>query len=492
MSSGDNGGGLVRELNWVHSAAVIVGTMLGAGIFVVTAQAAGIMGPAVPLGFLLGIPIIVTTALVYSVYMSSPLGEHPGGAYVHISRTWDSLYAGYIFMWLKWVSFIGALAVLSIGFGEAMHYFETFTFLSVTNWAIFWVTVFFLLNLWGVDLFGNVQALLTVLLVVILLALALPGLFFVDFGNFSPLFPQELYSDGFLQPVLQGTAALMFSYIGFEALAQTAGETENPRETLPKVFGYSTVFVGVLYMLVAIVVLGAMPWTEVAESSTPLTAAASTYFPLGTAAIVSFGSMLAYATSLNSTFMVPSRILYSFGEDRIVPGFLTDVNERFNTPHVGLGITYVLAVFVLLTSTFNFALLIALAALFMMYTAHSLSALAMPFVNPDLYDQCDLQFKPAILGAVAIVSAISMGVFAWQTLSLNSLGPAVSTVSSGDVVGGLTSSPVLLIIVWAIVGSTIFFGYRAYLRSEGVDTSEMKALHEHDHEEMESKLGTED
>lgn len=490
MSSSNNDSGLVRELNWVHSAAVIVGTMLGAGIFVVTAQAAGIMGPAVPLGFLLGIPIIVTTALVYSVYMSSPLGEHPGGAYVHISRTWNSLYAGYIFMWLKWVSFIGALAVLSIGFGEAMHYFETFTFLSVTNWAIFWVTVFFLLNMWGVDLFGNVQALLTGLLVVILLALALPGLVFVDFGNFSPLFPQDIYGEGYLQPILQGTAALMFSYIGFEALAQTAGETENPRSTLPKVFGYSTVFVGVLYMLVAIVVLGAMPWTEVAESSRPLTAAASTYFPLGTAAIVSFGSMLAYATSLNSTFMVPSRILYSFGEDRVVPGFLTHVNERFNTPDVGLGITYVLAVFVLLTSTFNFALLISLAALFMMYTAHSLSALAMPFVNPSLYDQCDLKFKPAILGLIALVSAISMSVFAWQTLALNSFGPAVSTVLSGDVIGGLTSSPSLLIVVWAVVGSIIFFGYRAYLRSEGVDTSEMKALHEHD--KFDSTVGSED
>lgn len=490
MSSNGNDRGLVRELNWVHSAAVIVGTMLGAGIFVVTASAAGIMGPAVPLGFLIGIPIIVTTALVYSVYMSSPLGEHPGGAYVHISRTWDSLYAGYIFMWLKWVSFIGALAVLSLGFGEAMHYFDFFTFLSVQHWAIFWVTVFFALNLSGIDLFGNVQALLTGILVVILLALAVPGLFFIDPGNFSPLFPQELYGDGFVQPFLQGTAALMFSYIGFEALAQTAGETENPRETLPKVFGYSTVFVGLLYMLVAVVVVGSMPWQEVADSSRPLTAAASTYFPLGTAAIVSFGSMLAYATSLNSTFMVPSRILYSFGEDRIVPEFLTHVNERFHTPDVGLGITYVLAVLVLLTSTFNFALLIALAALFMMYTAHSLSALAMAFVNPGLYDQCDLQFKPTILSAIAIVSAVTMGIFAWQTLSLNSLGPAISTVMSGDVVGGLTSSPALLIIVWAIVGSIFFFGYRAYLRSEGVDTSEMKPLHEHD--EVDPSIRSED
>lgn len=476
MVASNDSSGLKRELNWVHSASVIVGTMLGAGIFVVTAQAAGVMGPAVPLGFLIGIPIIVTTALVYSVYMSSPLGEHPGGAYVHISRTWDSLYGGYIFMWLKWVSFIGAMAVLSLGFGQAMLYFDVLSFLSPQSWAIFWLTVFFLFNILGVDLFGNVQALLTGVLVLILIALAVPGVFFIDPSNFSPLFPQELYGNGFVQPILQGTATLMFSYIGFEALAQTAGETENPRKTLPKVFGYSTVAVGVLYMVVSIVVLGSMPWQQVAESSRPLTAAAQTYFPIGAAAIISFGSMLAYATTLNSALMVPSRILYSFGEDRLVPKALTRLNERFHTPHVGLATTYGLAVVLIYTSTFNFVLLISLAALFLMYTAHSLSALALPFVNEELYEQCELRFKPAILSVIALVSVITMGIFAWQTLSLNTLGPAIQQIVSGNVVDGLTSSPALLIIVWAIVGSAIFFGYRAYLRSAGVDVTQSKDM----------------
>lgn len=478
MSANDEEKELLRELNWVHSAAVIVGTMLGAGIFVVTGQAAGVMGPAVPIGFILGIPIIVTTALVYSVYMSSPLGEHPGGAYVHISRTWNSLFGGYLFMWLKWVSFIGALAVLSIGFGEAMRYFDSFRFLSPNGWAVFWLTVFFLLNIAGVDLFGDVQALLTAVLVVILGVLAVPGLLFVDPINFTPLFPQELYGDGFVDPLLQGTAALMFSYIGFEALAQTAGETENPRKTLPKVFVYSTVFVGVLYTLVAVVVLGTMPWQAVAEAERPLTAAAQTYFPVGTASIVAFGSMLAYATSMNSTFMVPSRILYSFGEDRIVPEVLTHVNDRFHTPDVGLGITYLLTVGVILTSTFNFALLIALAALFLMYTAHSLSVLALPRVNPELYSRCDLRFKPAVLGVIAIVSAVSMGIFAWQTLSLGSVGPALSKVANGNIVAGLTSSAALLIIVWSVIGAVLFFGYRAYLRSEGIEVDDWHELHD--------------
>lgn len=469
MSTSDtDSDGLIRELNWVHSAAVIVGTMIGAGIFVVTAQAAQLMGPAVPLGFVIGIPIIVTTALVYSVYMSSPLGEHPGGAYVHISRTWNSLFAGYIFMWLKWVSFIGALAVLSIGFGEAMHFFEPFTFLGVQGWALTWLTVFFLLNLVGVDVFGNTQAVMTGVLVLILLLIAVPGLAFIDLGNFTPVFPEQLYSGGLFQPFLQGTAALMFSYVGFEALAQTAGETENPRKTLPRVFAYSTLFVGVVYTLVTVVVIGVLGWEAAAGSQTPLTAAASAYFPLGTAGIVAFGSMLAFGTSLNSTFMVPSRILYSFGEDDIVPEFLTHVNERFHTPDIGLAITWVIAVLIIVTGTFQFALYIALAALFLMYVAHSLSALALPWVRPELYEKCDLRFKPWILATIAFVSAAFMAIFAWQTLGLNTLGPAIDTVLAGNVAEGLTQGAALLIVVWTAVGAALFFGYRTYLRRQGV------------------------
>lgn len=467
---------MLRELNWVHSAAVIIGTMLGAGIFVVTASAAGAMGPAVVLGFMAGIPIIVTTALVYSIYMSGPLGEHPGGAYVHISRTWDSLFGGYIFMWLKWVSFIGALAVLSTGFGQAMRVFDMFAFLSVQDWALVWLTIFFGLNLSGVDVFGNAQAAMTIVLVAILLLLGVPGLLFIDPGNFAPMFPDQLYSEGFIAPILTGMSALMFSYIGFESLAQTAGETENPRETLPRVFGYSTVFVGLLYTLVTIVVIGVLGWQGAANSTTPLTAAAENYFPIGTAALVTFGSMLAYATSLNSTFMVPSRILYAFGDDRVVPDLLTHVNDRFNTPDIGLSITWVLSVFILVTGTFEFALLIALAALFLLYVAHSTSALALPWVRPELWEKCDFKVSKPTLVTITLVSILSMAVFAWQTLSLGSLGPAISEVTAGNVVAGLTSSPALLIIVWAIVGTLIFVGYRAYLRSQDVDIDDDEIL----------------
>ncbi|GAA0655714.1 APC family permease [Salarchaeum japonicum] len=452
---------LERNLTSIHSIAVIVGTMIGAGIFVVTGEAAAIMGPAVPLGFLVGVPVVLATAVVYSVYMSGPLGDHPGGAYMHISRTWNSTLVGYVFIWLKTVAFIGAQAVFATGFGNAMGYWPVFDFLGATEWAIVFLTAFYLIHLVGVDVFGRTQAAMTGLLVAILLLLGLPGLLHVDPGNFSPLFPAEKFGSGFVAPFIAGTSAIFFSYIGFESLAQTAGETENPRETLPKVFTGSVLGVGAIYLLVSVVVIGVLPWQDVAASGTPLTDAAATYFPVGTAGIVAVGSILAYATTANSGYVAPSRILYSLGRDELIPDALTHVNDRFGTPDVGLTITWAISVALVATSTFSYALNVSLGALVLMYLAHSLSAVALPHVNPGLYERSNLQLSPAVLAAVGLFSAAAMAVFAWQTLSFGSIADALDLLAAGRVGDALLANNVLLLAAWLLVGLLLYAGYRA-------------------------------
>ncbi|WP_256684058.1 APC family permease [Halococcus qingdaonensis] len=459
-------GRLSRNLSWIHSVAVIVGTMVGAGIFVVTGTAAELMGPAVPLGFLAGLPVVFSTALVYAVFMSGPLGEHPGGAYMHISRTWNSTLAGYVFIWLKVVAFIGAQAVFAIGFGNAIRYWPVFRFLPAEWWAIAFLTVLFVLHLVGVDVFGRAQAILTGLLVAVLLLLGLPGLFQIDPGNFSPLFPGQLYADGLVEPFVAGTSALFFSYIGFESLAQTAGETENPRKTLPRVFAGSVLFIGLLYLLVSVVVLGILPWEQVAGSETPLTDAAATYFPVGTAGIVAVGSLLAYATTANAGYMSPSRILYALGRDRLLPDALTHVNDRFGTPDVGLTLTWGIAVAFVLTSTFSYALSISLAALLFMYIAHALSLVALPHVNPTLYERSGLRFGPVTVAVIGLFSAGSMLVFLSQTISLADLGPAIQQLLAGNVGEALLSSSLLLLGIWLAVGLLVYAGYRLSIDDE--------------------------
>ena len=81
---------LKRDLGKVSGYATIIGILVGAGIFRVTGEAGAIAGSAVPLAYLLFAPIVISTALAYSVFVSTPLGMRPGGAYIHISRTFGN------------------------------------------------------------------------------------------------------------------------------------------------------------------------------------------------------------------------------------------------------------------------------------------------------------------------------------------------------------------------------------------------------------------
>ena len=101
---------LKRDLGKVSGYATIIGILVGAGIFRVTGEAGAIAGSAVPLAYLLFAPIVISTALAYSVFVSTPLGMRPGGAYIHISRTFGNYFLGFIAMWMKLLAFIGAVS----------------------------------------------------------------------------------------------------------------------------------------------------------------------------------------------------------------------------------------------------------------------------------------------------------------------------------------------------------------------------------------------
>jgi APA family basic amino acid/polyamine antiporter len=468
--------GLSRQLNWIHGATIMAGMMIGAGIFVVTGAAAEVMGPAVPFGFLAVIPLIIATALIYSIYMSGPLGEHAGGAYVHISRTWNSLFTGYIVMWVKWIAYAGTIAAIGIDLGGVIHSFNILSALSAQTWTFIAITVLFVINILGVDIYGNAQASLTIPLVLALLLLAIPGLLFININNFDPLFPQELYANGYTDPLLSGIAILLFSYIGFEALAQAGEEIKAPQQTLPKLFVYTSLGVGILYTLVTFVVIGVTGWQTAASVTAPLTAAAQIYFPAGTAVIIALASILAYVTTMNTSYLVPSRLLYAFGKDNIIPSTLAHVNERFNTPDISLIITYIVSVVFVLTATFQFAILITLSAVTLVYFTHSLSGMVFPWLHPELYERSQFKLSPVVCTIIGGISVIAMAVLGWQTLKVRGIEPAVMMVLRGNVIGGFTSNPALMLLVWGITGAAIFFGYRIYLRSQGIKINDEQTI----------------
>lgn len=431
--------GLRRDLGKLQGYATIIGTLVGSGIFVVTGTAGGIAGPGVILAYVILGPIILASTMAYSVYLSTPLGRSPGGAYLHMSRTHGFYFLGYILGWLKWVAFIGALSILSLSLGQYVTVYVP----NVGPQAIAIVTlvVFYLINLVGVKYFGYAQACIFAILVVALAVLIIPGLIAIDGTNLDPFLPFGMNG------VLAVLVPLFFAFLGFESLAQTAGETRNARASLPRVFALGVATAVVLYIVMSLVAFGAVPYDQLAGEQAPMTAAASTYLPAGAAVIVSIGAVAAFITSLNTALLAPGRLLYVMAGDRVVPRFLAHVNERWRTPDVALTISTAVGIFLLSTKTLDYMLDVALQALFLMYGAHSLTMAVLPYVRPELYARARLRAPRWLMAVAGIYSAGWLAYFTYLTL------PSV----------------IRLLAIWVGVGVVLYAVARYMGAKEGFD-----------------------
>src|SRR5262249_13144628 len=224
--------GLRRDLGALESYAVLIGILIGAGIFKVTGQAWHLTGPSVILGYVVLAPAILATSIPYSIYLSTPLGRLPGGEYTHISRTFGGFGVAFVGAWLKIISYVGALAYLALAFAEYLGELLRFPPSAATNTAVAVAALafFYAVHAFGVRWFGRLQVAMCALLGLSILVLVLPGLFAIRPANYRPFFTHGL--GGFAAAL----PPLFFAYAGFESLAQAAGEVKDSTRRLPGIF----------------------------------------------------------------------------------------------------------------------------------------------------------------------------------------------------------------------------------------------------------------
>ena len=436
---------LKRDLGKLSGYATIIGILVGAGIFRVTGEAGAVAGSAVPWAYLLFAPIVLCTAMAYSVFISTPLGMRPGGAYIHISRTFGNYYFGFIAMWMKFFAFFGAISFMAISLGDYMTFFIPDS--DPRMWASITMVFFYGVNLVGIRHYGHIQTVLLFVLIFSILVLVIPGLFAVDLSFYNPILPK-----GF-SGLLSAMPMLFFSYAGFETLAQAAGETKDPTGTLPMIFVKGVMAAVLIFFFMSFVAFGVLPAETLAQSQSAMADVADVYLPPWGSSVVAMGAMCAFLTSINGAILVPSRMLFVFSEDRLLPPFLAAVHPKWRTPHVSLIISGIICTGLVWSKSAYFLLSIGLFGIFIIYIMQGLALVFLPTINKPLYDSA--KFKPPvwvlyILGSVIV---ISMSFFLLQIIA--------------DV------------ILWALVG--VFIGTIVYLlgkksgEKEGFDyTARMK------------------
>ncbi len=394
---------LKRDLGPISGYATIIGILVGAGIFRVTGEAGAVAGSAVPLAYLLFAPIVLSTAIAYSVFMSTPLGMRPGGAYIHISRTFGNYYLGFITMWMKLVAFVGAISFMSTSFGEYMTFF--FPNHDPRMWGTIVLLFFYGVNIIGIRYYGQFQTAMLIVLIISILILVIPGIPAIDYSYYDPILPKGYNG------LLAAMPMLFFSYAGFETLAQVAGETKDPTRTLPMIFIKGVLASVFIFFTMSFVAFGVLPADVLASSNSAMADVAAQYLPPWGSSIVAIGAMSAFLTSINGSILVPSRMLFVFSEDRLMPRSLASVHPQWRTPYISLIISAIICTALIWSQSARYLMNAGLIGIFIIYCFQGIALMALPIVNKRLYKSAQFQLPKWLLYLVGSISAFSMAYF---------------------------------------------------------------------------------
>jgi APA family basic amino acid/polyamine antiporter len=453
---------LRRDLGTIESYATLLGMLIGAGIFKVTSDAWALTGPSVILGYLVLAPAILATSVAYSVFLSTPLGREPGGEYTHLSRTFGGHGLAFVGVWLKIISYIGALAYLARALGD--YVVELFAGAlprsAAMPVAIGSLLFFYAIHVAGVRWFGRIQVWMCVLLGLSIVVLVVPGVFAVHLRNYQPFFTHG--PGGFAAAL----PLVFFGYAGFESLAQTAGEVRDSTRRLPRIFLRGILATTVIYFLMSAVALGVLSSAELRQAAAPMAAAASRYLPMGAAWFVTLGAVMALTTSVNATMLVPSRVGIMLAEDGLAPRSLGRISAKTGTPVIGLTLTLIVTLLLLVSGQVSLALNIAVFALVALYFLHSIALLMLPRANPELYASVTLKMPMTVQRICAVVSVLSMG--ALLVVQLIADAGVLRRLSFRERIEQASLTTVELVVFWGVIGAVLYvIGARGQRKAPG-------------------------
>ena len=320
---------LQRTLSLPGAIAVSIGGMLS-GIFVLPGLAVGITGSSVWLAFLVAALCILPAVLSKSELATSM--PKSGGTYVYIERAFGPLFGTISGLGL-WLSLLLKSAFSLVGLSAYLYVLIEVDSSLTKSIALFSLLLILLLNIFGVKKVEKTQ-----LLIVSISVLSLVGLIFFGFGSFDsaltePVFSKE--SSGFISAV----AFLYISYAGVTKVAAVAGEIKNPEVNLPKTMLISLFLITVVYVLVAIVLVGNVEASLLVNDIKPIYTLSQT---LGgdvfgyAAGIVGVLTLLSMA---NSGVLASSRFPFAMARDKMLPDFLGSVSAKFMTPVYSIIVT---------------------------------------------------------------------------------------------------------------------------------------------------------
>ena len=366
-----------RKLGLFAAIALVMGNMIGSGVFLLPASLA-------PFGWNAVLGWIVTTAgslvlawVLAALTMARPGASDPAG---FVTEAFGELPA-FLVGWVYWVSVWTAVVSIAVA---AVSYLSAFVpAISATPMipalcAIALVWAMTLVNLRGVRAAGNFQIvtlllkLVPLLAVIVIAAVVLGG----GTGEIRPLVTSELNGTD-----LRGAAALtLFALLGFECASIAAAKVENPAVNVPRATMWGTGLTGLLYLLVCSAIALMLPEAVAATSPAPFATFVERYWSAGPAALVTVFAMVSCVGALNGWVLLQGELPRAMAERGTLPGWFA-ATDRHGTPRRALLVSSVIATLCLalnaskdMRGIYEFVLLLSTSAALWLYLACALAA----------------------------------------------------------------------------------------------------------------------
>ena len=321
---------LARDLGFLEAYTIGVGTMIGAGIFVLPGIVAENAGPAGMISFLIGGAVSLLTALSLSELATGM--PKAGGSYYYVNTALGSFF-GSVVGWSMWAGLMFATAFYMLGFGQYLTYFVPLGSTGVAIAALLMAGLLVGVNYRGVKEAGSLQNLIVILLIGFILVFLAFGVFNIDWGTFRPFNPNGWGA------VASTAATVYVTFIGFEVIATSAEEIKNPGRNLPLSMIASVLTPTVFYVLVMLVSTGVLPVAELAESYIPVADVAEGYLGVFGALMMVVGAVLATVSSANASILSAARVNFAMGRDKILTPWLNNIHPDYRTPYRAILVT---------------------------------------------------------------------------------------------------------------------------------------------------------
>ncbi len=423
---------LIRGLGKWAAMAIVVGTMIGTGIFIVPADMARTVKTP---GLVYAVWIVGGILSLFGTFAYSELGAaipEAGGEYAYISRGFGPVW-GFLFGWMhsivgrsSSIATIAAGLMLFWGFIDPrvltpLHAFHfslpwsatpyTFVFTLAMPLAVAAIAVVTFINYLGVKLGGQVQVALTVIKVAVIAAVIFAGFTLGSHPAAAMAAPQGLIGGATVGGFFAALVAALWAYDGWDNVGLVGSEIQNPGRNIPVALVGGVSLVALLYIFTTAACLHVLPFAKVAASPHVVSDVIARVAGSHVADWLTVAMIICALGTLNSSILSGARVDYAMARDRRFFRIADGIHPRFRTPANALIFQACLASILALTGTFTELFSLYIFAQFIFYALAAASVLRLRRKEPELarpYRTWGYPVVPVIfvLGALAVSTSV--------------------------------------------------------------------------------------